>query len=191
LLVVREGCSSHCARCVCAGGSQPFRQVHSLNLESHHHSSFAHVLTISIIIVIITAIDRYYHRRSSILDASNRSHVWWGFSYIFLVCVCVFSKLRHPNIVLFLGACFTPGHYMMVTELMPRGSLFDLLKENKDISFKKKMKMVWWLALLLPPLLLLGLLVLDLTQSGCNALGQGCSSGNELASLLKTSIHPS
>jgi hypothetical protein len=90
--------------------------------------------------------------------------MYGGVFHIFFWCVCVFSKLRHPNIVLFLGACFTPGHYMMVTELMPRGSLFDLLKENKDISFKKKMKMVWWLALLLPPPPLLGLLVLDLTK---------------------------
>ena len=43
--------------------------------------------------------------------------------------------------MLFLGACFTPGNYFMVTELMPRGSLHDLLKENKEIPFKKKMKM--------------------------------------------------
>jgi len=56
--------------------------------------------------------------------------------------VAVMSKLRHPNIVSFLGACFEPGEYMMVTELMARGSLWDLLHDEKvNLSFKKRMKM--------------------------------------------------
>jgi len=35
--------------------------------------------------------------------------------------------LRHPNIVQLYGVCLEPGHYGMVMELMPKGSLFDVL----------------------------------------------------------------
>jgi hypothetical protein len=41
--------------------------------------------------------------------------------------VAVLSALRHPNILLFMGACTVAPHYCLVTELMPRGSLWALL----------------------------------------------------------------
>jgi len=31
------------------------------------------------------------------------------------------SRLHHPNVVLFMGACTTAGHMAIVTELMPKG----------------------------------------------------------------------
>ena len=37
------------------------------------------------------------------------------------------SKLRHPNIVLFMGICVEPKHVCIVTELMVRGNVLDLL----------------------------------------------------------------
>ena len=47
------------------------------------------------------------------------------------------------NITSTLGACFQPGSYMIVTELLPRGSLYELLKDEKvQLSFKRRMKMV-------------------------------------------------
>merc|ERR1712137_929037 len=53
----------------------------------------------------------------------------------------IMSKLRHPNVVLFMGSCMQPDNYMMITELMPRGSLYDILHDkNIQLSFKK-MKM--------------------------------------------------
>src|SRR3990167_10294080 len=39
--------------------------------------------------------------------------------------------LRHANIVQLYGVCLEPGHYGMVMELMPKGSLFDVL-HNAD-----------------------------------------------------------
>ena len=52
------------------------------------------------------------------------------------------SKIRHPNVILFMGSVMQPGNYMMVTELMPRGSLYDVLHDkNITLSFKQKMKM--------------------------------------------------
>ena len=42
-----------------------------------------------------------------------------------------------------MGSCMQPGNYMMVTELMPRGSLYDILHNDSiKLTFKQKMKMV-------------------------------------------------
>mmetsp|Transcript_51575 Transcript_51575/g.129377 ORF Transcript_51575/g.129377 Transcript_51575/m.129377 type:complete len:611 (-) Transcript_51575:33-1865(-) len=54
--------------------------------------------------------------------------------------VAVMSKLRHPNALLFMGACTTPGNLMIVMELMPRGSVHDLIRKEQ-VSFKRKMMM--------------------------------------------------
>lgn len=52
-------------------------------------------------------------------------------------------SLRHPNLVLFMGACQTP-QMIIVSEFCAGGSLFTLLHENKNIviSWKQKLKMV-------------------------------------------------
>mmetsp|Transcript_16270 Transcript_16270/g.63424 ORF Transcript_16270/g.63424 Transcript_16270/m.63424 type:complete len:579 (+) Transcript_16270:111-1847(+) len=45
--------------------------------------------------------------------------------------VQIVSKIFHPNIVLFMGACTVPGSMMIVTELMPKGDLETLLQDHK------------------------------------------------------------
>eukprot|EP00741_Cyanophora_paradoxa_P013645 tig00020704_g13174.t1 len=47
--------------------------------------------------------------------------------------VDVMRKLRHPNIILFMGASTVPPEIYIVTEYMPRGSLTDVLL-NKSIA---------------------------------------------------------
>jgi len=42
--------------------------------------------------------------------------------------VAILAGLRHPNICLFMGACLTPPHRAIVTELVSRGSLWDALR---------------------------------------------------------------
>lgn len=42
--------------------------------------------------------------------------------------VDVFARLRHPNICLFLGACLAPPTRAIVTELVARGSLWEVLR---------------------------------------------------------------
>ena len=37
------------------------------------------------------------------------------------------SQVRHPNIVLFMGACMQQGDFAIVTELLPKGNLQQLL----------------------------------------------------------------
>ncbi len=37
------------------------------------------------------------------------------------------SALRHPNIILFMGACTISPHLCIVTELAPKGSLWGVL----------------------------------------------------------------
>ena len=43
------------------------------------------------------------------------------------VQVQLMSRLRHPNIVLFMGAVIQPTQLAIVSEFVPRGSLFRLL----------------------------------------------------------------
>eukprot|EP00026_Physarum_polycephalum_P001091 Phypoly_transcript_01092.p1 GENE.Phypoly_transcript_01092~~Phypoly_transcript_01092.p1 ORF type:complete len:1198 (+),score=219.95 Phypoly_transcript_01092:455-3595(+) len=49
--------------------------------------------------------------------------------------------LRHPNILLFMGVNSTPPDLCIITELMPRGSLFDVLHEQYEIPFQFRIKM--------------------------------------------------
>jgi serine/threonine protein kinase len=51
------------------------------------------------------------------------------------------AALRHPNVVLFMGACTVPPHYAMVTEFASRGNLRTLLN-NKDapLGWKRRVK---------------------------------------------------
>ena len=45
--------------------------------------------------------------------------------------VTTLIKVRHPNLVLFVGACVDKGHVMIVTEYCSGGSLFSLLHEKR------------------------------------------------------------
>ncbi|XP_047071882.1 dual specificity protein kinase splA-like isoform X1 [Lolium rigidum] len=44
--------------------------------------------------------------------------------------VSLMKKLRHPNIILFMGAVASQRRLCIVTEFLPRGSLFRLLQKN-------------------------------------------------------------
>ncbi|KZV47715.1 map3k delta-1 protein kinase [Dorcoceras hygrometricum] len=44
--------------------------------------------------------------------------------------VSLMKRLRHPNILLFMGAVTLPQRLCIVTEFLPRGSLFRLLQRN-------------------------------------------------------------
>ncbi|KAM0876670.1 hypothetical protein ACQ4PT_036026 [Festuca glaucescens] len=44
--------------------------------------------------------------------------------------VSLMKKLRHPNIILFMGAVASQRQLCIVTEFLPRGSLFRLLQKN-------------------------------------------------------------
>jgi serine/threonine protein kinase len=59
--------------------------------------------------------------------------------------LCIFSKLRHPNIVPFLGACVEP-EFCLITEFMERGSLFDVLAKNPDLPWYRKVSFCWDIA---------------------------------------------
>ena len=65
------------------------------------------------------------------------------FLRFFMKEVELMSKLHHPNIVMFLGACTQPPNLYLMLELCVHGSLFDFLREKKhrikitmDISVK-------------------------------------------------------
>ncbi|KAL2548504.1 serine/threonine-protein kinase EDR1-like [Forsythia ovata] len=54
----------------------------------------------------------------------------------------IMLRLRHPNVVLFMGAVTRPPNLSILTEFLPRGSLFKLLHRlNFQIDEKRRIKM--------------------------------------------------
>ncbi|KAF2544666.1 hypothetical protein F2Q68_00028535 [Brassica cretica] len=47
--------------------------------------------------------------------------------------VFIMRKVRHKNVVQFIGACTKPPHLCIVTELMPGGSVYDYLHKQKGV----------------------------------------------------------
>ncbi|XP_073393320.1 probable serine/threonine-protein kinase SIS8 isoform X2 [Physcomitrium patens] len=59
--------------------------------------------------------------------------------------ISLLSRLRHPNVILFLGACTKPPHLSMVTEYMHMGSLYRLIhssEQGKKLSWRRRLKML-------------------------------------------------
>ncbi len=50
----------------------------------------------------------------------------------FIKEINVISNLRHPNVVLYIGASINKNEYYMITEFILRGSLFDYLHVHKN-----------------------------------------------------------
>ncbi|XP_026434129.1 probable serine/threonine-protein kinase SIS8, partial [Papaver somniferum] len=42
------------------------------------------------------------------------------------------KRLRHPNVLLFMGAVASPQHLCIVTEFLPCGSLYQLLQRGSQ-----------------------------------------------------------
>ncbi|KAL0848390.1 hypothetical protein Bca101_021637 [Brassica carinata] len=59
--------------------------------------------------------------------------------------ISILSRLRHPNVILFLGACTRPPRLSLITEYMDSGSLYNLLHlsgQKKKLSWRRKLKML-------------------------------------------------
>lgn len=55
----------------------------------------------------------------------------------------IMALLRHPNVLLFMGACTQPGNMSVITEFLPNGNVEDLLKrKDADISIFQRIKML-------------------------------------------------
>ncbi|XP_026446234.1 probable serine/threonine-protein kinase DDB_G0282963 [Papaver somniferum] len=56
--------------------------------------------------------------------------------------VSLMKRLRHPNIVLFMGAVTSPQRLCIVTEFLPRGSLFRLLQRGTaKLDWRRRINM--------------------------------------------------
>ncbi|KAI3512373.1 hypothetical protein L1887_19688 [Cichorium endivia] len=56
--------------------------------------------------------------------------------------VSLMKRLRHPNILLFMGAVTSSPHLCIVTEFLPRGSLFRILQRNTTrLDWKRRLHM--------------------------------------------------
>ncbi|DAZ99413.1 TPA: hypothetical protein N0F65_004046 [Lagenidium giganteum] len=53
--------------------------------------------------------------------------------------VQIMSILRHPNICLLMGACMEPPTRCLVIEYLPRGSLWNVLRQDVVIDYAKQM----------------------------------------------------
>jgi serine/threonine protein kinase len=54
----------------------------------------------------------------------------------------IMTHLRHPNIVLLMGACTEPGNLMIITEMMPKGDVSSIIhNSNSKLSLLKKLHM--------------------------------------------------
>ncbi|XP_038999645.1 serine/threonine-protein kinase EDR1-like [Hibiscus syriacus] len=54
----------------------------------------------------------------------------------------IMRKIRHPNVLLFMGAVYSQDRLAIVTEFLPRGSLFKALhKTNQALDVKRRMRM--------------------------------------------------
>ncbi|KAK1258673.1 Serine/threonine-protein kinase CTR1 [Acorus gramineus] len=59
--------------------------------------------------------------------------------------ISILSRLRHPNVILFLGACMKPPHLSMITEYVEMGSLYYLIHmggQKKKLSWRRRLKML-------------------------------------------------
>lgn len=59
--------------------------------------------------------------------------------------ISILSRLRHPNVILFLGACMKPPRLSMVTEYMEMGSLYYLIHLSglkKKLNWRRRLKML-------------------------------------------------
>ncbi|XP_075100653.1 uncharacterized protein LOC107800226 isoform X1 [Nicotiana tabacum] len=62
--------------------------------------------------------------------------------YSFRQEVSLMKRLRHPNILLFMGAVTSSQHLCIVTEFLPRGSLFRLLQRNASkLEWRRRIHM--------------------------------------------------
>ncbi|KAL8159578.1 hypothetical protein V2J09_001115 [Rumex salicifolius] len=56
--------------------------------------------------------------------------------------VRIMRRLRHPNVVLFMGAVTRPPHLSIISEYLPRGSLYRIIhRPNCQIDEKSRLKM--------------------------------------------------
>ncbi|XP_076935052.1 putative serine/threonine-protein kinase SIS8 [Bidens hawaiensis] len=56
--------------------------------------------------------------------------------------VRIMKRVRHPNVVLFMGAVTRAPHLSIVTEFLPRGSLYKLLhRPNNQLDIRRRLRM--------------------------------------------------
>ncbi|XP_068499977.1 probable serine/threonine-protein kinase SIS8 isoform X3 [Phaseolus vulgaris] len=59
--------------------------------------------------------------------------------------ISILSRLRHPNVILFLGACTKPPRLSMITEYMELGSLYYLIHlsgQKKKLNWRRRLRML-------------------------------------------------
>jgi WD40 repeat protein/TPR repeat protein len=55
--------------------------------------------------------------------------------------VSIMATLRNPYVVILYGACFDKPHYAIVMEYLPKGSLFDVLQSEEELTWSLRYHM--------------------------------------------------
>ncbi|KOM44732.1 hypothetical protein LR48_Vigan06g003800 [Vigna angularis] len=67
-------------------------------------------------------------------------HGIWNGSDV-AVKIDIMKRLRHPNVLLFMGAVYSQERLAIVTELLPRGSLFkNLHRNNQTLDIRRRLR---------------------------------------------------
>ena len=60
----------------------------------------------------------------------------------------IIASMRHPNILLYMGTTLDGNNYYMITEYLPKGSLYDYLhNKKKTLTEKQKIKIAFQIAI--------------------------------------------
>ncbi|KAH0969468.1 hypothetical protein GBA52_028649 [Prunus armeniaca] len=85
-----------------------------------------------------------YHADWNGTEVAVKKFLDQDFSGDALVSVEIMLRLRHPNVVLFMGAVTRPPHFSILTEYLPRGSLYRLLQSsNSQLDERERMRMAF------------------------------------------------
>ncbi|KAK3241679.1 hypothetical protein CYMTET_48576, partial [Cymbomonas tetramitiformis] len=86
------------------------------------------------------AIKRLWGRGNSAFDDGKEDNTFSEFEHE----AALLANLRHPNVVLFMGACVAPPDLCLVLEFCPRGSLDRLLhKSHTTLDAKRCLRMMF------------------------------------------------
>ncbi|WVZ11677.1 hypothetical protein V8G54_016207 [Vigna mungo] len=99
-----------------------------------------------------SAFHYYAFYSSSLLRSSNAKmdvavKVYFGNGYTeetlhdYRKEIDIMKRLRHPNVLLFMGAVYSQERLAIVTELLPRGSLFkNLHRNNQTLDIRRRLR---------------------------------------------------
>jgi serine/threonine protein kinase len=107
------------------GTTVAMKKIHNNSMSKKESDTFfKEIHTIRLVIFIIVN-NKNVNANNNVVNVTNRS----------------ISKLRHPNIILFLGACLKEPNICFITEFARKGDLYGVLQKESNLPWRIKMRM--------------------------------------------------